>query len=143
MFDKKLSFTIGKSHVLKKGKDLTIIGYGPILNLAFESQKLLKEQAKKISIEIINCSSIKPLDTATILKSVKKTKRLIVLEDHQKQGGLGEAVASLVLSNNLNCHFTHLAVDNKFGQSSKDVDELYNHFGISLNHLMETIKKII
>lgn len=145
LFDPKLDFTIGKSHVLKKGKDITILSHGPILEEAFQVQaKLnLNEKYKNVSLEIINCSSIKPLDTATILKSVKKTGRLICLEDHQKNGGLGEAVASLVLSKNLPCKFIHLAVDNSFGRSAKTGQELYDYYGIGVNNLIDAIKKIL
>lgn len=133
-FPRKLSFVIGKSHVLKKGKDITIIGYGPILSKAFN--------LKNPSLEIINCSSIKPLDASTILKSVKKTKKLIVLEDHQKNGGLGEAVAALLLENNLHPKFIHLAVNNHFGQSAKDPWQLYNHYGLGIKDLQIAIKSI-
>lgn len=135
VFDKKLSFTIGKSHILKKGTDITVIGYGPILISALKIENW--------SLEIINCSSIKPLDTSTILKSVKKTGRLICLEDHQKNGGLGEAVASLILSNNISCKFIHLAVDNSFGRSAKTYQELYDYYGIGVNDLINAIKKIL
>jgi len=113
-FDDKCSFTIGKSNIIQSGDKLTIIGYGPVL---FDALKIK-------SAEIINCSSIKPLDEKTILKSVQKTKNIIVIEDHQKNGGLGEAIASLILSNDLKCQFKHIAVDNQFGRSGKP-EELY------------------
>jgi len=145
IFDPKFDFTIGKSHILQSGKDVTIIGHGPILEESFQVQaKLaLDEKYKNISLEIINCSSIKPLDTAAILKSVKKTGHLICLEDHQKNGGLGDAVASLVLANNLSCKFIHLAVDNSFGRSAKTYQELYNYYGIGVNDLLSAVKKIL
>ena len=75
-------------------------------------------------------------------KSVKKTGRLIVIEDHQKNGGLGQAVAALLLAANLHPHFIHLAVDDQFGQSAKDYQKLYTYYGISLNHLLRAIQKI-
>jgi transketolase len=145
LFNSKFNFTIGKSHLLKSGKDITIIGHGPILKEAFQAQDKLKlnSKYKKISLEIINCSSIKPLDTVTILKSVKKTKRLICLEDHQKNGGLGEAVASLILSNNISPRFIHLAIDDSFGRSAKNYQELYDYYGIGVENLITAIKKII
>ena len=103
----------------------------------------LDNKYKKISLEIINCSSVKPLDTLTILKSVKKTSRLICLEDHQKNGGVGEAVASLILSNNISCKFIHLAVDNSFGRSAKNYQELYDYYGIGIENVLSAIKKIL
>ena len=145
LFNPKFDFTIGKSHLLKTGKDLTIIGHGPILEEALQAQAKLNldPDFKKISLEIINCSSIKPLDSTTILKSVKKTGRLICLEDHQKSGGLGEAIASLLLENNISSKFIHLAVDDSFGRSAKTGQELYDYYGISTNHLLAAIKKLL
>lgn len=138
LFNSKFNFTIGKSHVLKSGKNITIIGHGPILEEAFQAQNKVNP-----SLEIINCSSIKPLDTSTILKSIKKTHRLICLEDHQKNGGLGEAVASLILSSNIPCRFIHLAVNNSFGRSAKTYQELYDYYGIGVDNLIAAIKKIL
>lgn len=137
VFDKKMDFTIGKSHLLQKGDDLTIIGHGPILINA-----LKLNLPNLLSIEIINCSSIKPLDSETILKSIKKTKHCLVLEDHQKNGGLGEAISSLILSSGLPCKFIHLAVDNQFGQSAKTYQELYDYYGIGIKSLITAIKQI-
>ena len=144
VFDKKLSFTIGKSHILQKGKDITITGHGPPLTQAFiAQQKLIQKFGKQAPLlEIINCSSIKPLDISTIKKSVKKTTKLIVIEDHQKAGGLGEAIATALLAANLHPRFIHLAIDNQFGQSAKNYQKLYTHYGISLNHLIRAIQKI-
>ncbi|MEI8067556.1 MAG: transketolase C-terminal domain-containing protein [Candidatus Shapirobacteria bacterium] len=138
VFDKKLTFTIGKSHILKKGEDITIVGHGPILNQAFDSSL-----PKKVSLEIINCSSIKPLDVATIVKSVKKTKHLICLEDHQKNGGLGQMIASILLEKNIHPKFVHLAVDNRFGQSGRDSKKLYDYYKIGVNNLIDAINKIL
>jgi len=135
ILNNKVNFTIGKSQVLKRGSDVTICGYGPILQQALEIRNL--------SLEIINCSSIKPLDEKTIISSVKKTGRLIVIEDHQKNGGLGEAIATLILTNNLKCKFIHLAVDNQFGRSAKDYHQLYNLYKIGTKDIELAIKKIL
>ena len=140
--DKNSSFTIGKSQILKKGHDITIIGHGPILSQAFEAQQLLSLQKPNISLEIINCSSIKPLDTDAIFKSIKKTNRLICLEDHQKIGGLGQIIASKILSSNHRPKFIHLAVDNQFGRSAKDYSQLYDYYGIGTKDLLNAVKKI-
>lgn len=122
-YDFKHKFTIGKNDIIQKGKDLTVIGYGPVLLQALD--------IKNKSIEIINCASIKPLDEETILKSARKTKNVIVIEDHQKYGGLGECIASLLLSNNISCKFKHIAVEDKFGQSG-NADELYKFYNLNL-----------
>jgi len=131
----RLGFTIGKSPVLQSGKDITVLGYGPVLAQVFSI-------VTKKSLEIINCSSLKPLDESTILKSVKKTSRLLVVEDHQQNGGLGEAVAALILKSSLKCRFAHLAVKNLFGQSARDPYDLYRLHGLSPVNILDTINKL-
>lgn len=143
-FDKKNSFTIGRSHYLKKGQDITVLGYGPVLTQALIAQTLLDTElkSKSPSLEIINCSSIKPLDSATILTSVKKTGRLIVIEDHQQNGGLGQIVAHLLLQKQLSPQFIHLAIQDRFGQSAHDYRQLWDHYVIGLSSLIKSIKSL-
>lgn len=135
VYPKNFGFTIGKSVVLQPGKDVTVLGYGPVLAQVFSI-------ITKKSLEIINCSSLKPLDDAVILKSVKKTGRLLVIEDHQQNGGLGEAVAALILKSSLKCRFAHLAVKNTFGQSARDPYDLYRLHGLSPVNILDTINKL-
>ena len=137
VFSKTLSFSIEKSHLLATGKDITVLGYGPILTQLFSSD------FKKYSLDIINCSSIKPLDSDTILKSIKKTGRCLVIEDHQKNGGLGDAVSNLILSSGIKCKFRHLAVDDSFGQSSKNYFDLYHYYGLSPLAIIQSLKSLL
>ncbi len=137
----KYSFTIGKSHVLQVGSKLTILGYGPILGQALNLLDI--NPMWDGLLEVINVSSIKPLDTATILKSVSKTTRVVVIEDHQKIGGLGQILASLFLENSLHPAFIHLGVDNRFGQSAKSREELWNHYGMGQKDLESAVKKLL
>ncbi len=137
--DPKSSFTIGKAQVLKRGTDLTIVGHGPILKNAL----LVQKDLKNISLEIINSPSIQPLDEKTILTSVKKTRHLITLEDHQVEGGLGEAIAPLLLKNPLNAKMKLLAVQDEFGQSAHDYEKLWDHYGLGIESLKTAIKELL
>ncbi|MCX6726780.1 MAG: transketolase family protein [Candidatus Shapirobacteria bacterium] len=131
----KIKFTPGKSQIIQSGSDVTVLGYGPVLLQSLE--------IKNFKLEIINCSSIKPLDSETILKSIKKTGRCLVIEDHQKNGGLGDAVANLILSSGIKCKFISLGVDNQFGQSAKDWQTLYDHYGLAKKAIINAIKKLL
>lgn len=137
VFSSRNSFTIGKSQLLQSGKDVTVLGYGPILT------QLFSEDFQKFSLDIINCSSLKPLDSETILKSVKKTGRCLVIEDHQKNGGLGDAIANLILSSGIKCKFIHLGVDDSFGQSAQKYFDLYHHYGLSPLAILQALKSLI
>lgn len=137
VFPKSSPFSIEKSHLLATGKDVTVLGYGPILT------QLFTDDFKKYSLDIVNCSSIKPLDSETILKSIKKTGRCLVIEDHQKNGGLGDAVANLILTSGLKCKFKHLAVDDSFGQSAKNYFDLYHYYGLSPLAIIQSLKSLL
>jgi len=141
----KDSFTIGKSRLLKTGKDLTLVGYGPILGLALQAQEALNQELGKKApqLEIINASSLKPFDSATLLSSIKKTNKLIVLEDHQKNGGFGQILASHLLQKGLSPAFVHLGVDDQFGLCSFDYQKLWQHYNIGLDSLLKSIKSLL
>ena len=129
----KLHFTAGHSQVLRRGTQATIIGYGPILNQALSLDK-------KYSVDVINCSSLKPFDSDTIMASVKKTKKLICLEDHQANGGFGQTVAAFLASHSLTFQFIHLAVNDSLGTSAKDYQQLYSHYHLDQSALIKAIK---
>ncbi len=88
------SFEIGKSPVLREGKDITLIACGLMVPRALEAAEALA--AKGVSAEVINLSSIKPIDTATLVKSLKKTGYAVTAENHSIMGGMGSAVLEAV-----------------------------------------------
>jgi transketolase len=145
IFDKKNSFTVGKSNILTKGNDITIVSYGLTVNQALMVQaKLDIEKGKSSpSIEIINCSSIKPMDTNLIIKSVKKTGKMICIEDHQKNGGLGQKISSVLAESGIPFKFIHLAINDRFGRSGKNLQELYDYYGIGVNDLIKSIDVLL
>ncbi len=129
----KTNFEIGKALVLVEGEDITFISTGSMGYEALVAAKELGDK-HKIKVEVINCSTIKPLDSKTILKSVKKTGRVITIEDHQVNGGLGGAIAEL-LSENLPTKMFRIGVNDSFGESGK-YNELKDKFGLSAHHIV-------
>ncbi len=83
-------FEIGKGNVLKEGTDLTIVATGLCVNSALEAAEMLK--ADGVDAEVINICTIKPLDEELIVKSAKKTGKVVTVEEHSIIGGLGSAV---------------------------------------------------
>lgn len=83
-------FEIGKGNVLKEGTDLTIVATGLCVNSALEAAEMLK--ADGVNAEVINICTIKPLDEELIVKSAKKTGKVVTVEEHSVIGGLGSAV---------------------------------------------------
>lgn len=135
LFDDNYDFQIGKANVIKEGSDLTIIACGVMVSAAVEAAQILQEKYGK-SIELINVASIKPLDVATLVKSAAKTKNIIVAEEHNICGGLGDSVASALLENaSEKLNFKRLGVNDSFGQSGK-AEELLAHYGLTAENMV-------
>lgn len=134
------TYDILTPQILKEGKDLTIVSSGPIL---FEAWKAIKkiEDELKISIELINVSSIKPLKQKVIVESLNKTKIGVSIEDHQMHGGLGSAILEGI-SENVYVPFKIIGINDTFGESGNSTD-LYEKYGISANKLKEKIIQFI
>jgi transketolase len=126
-------FAIGKAQILMPGKDITLIGCGPILEEALIAARELAK--KNIQLEVINSASIKPLDKKTILTSVKKTGQVITLEDHQVAGGLGSAIAEL-LSENLPKPIKMIGVRDQFGRSGK-AEQLWEKYQMTSPYIIK------
>ena len=96
-FQKTEDIEYGKAEIITEGTDLSIIAIGKMVERAKEVADLLPEK----SIEIINARFLKPLDESTILKSIRKTKKVVTIEDNLLKGGLGTSVIELINRSNL------------------------------------------
>ena len=85
-FEKCEEISLGKSEILKDGKDITIIAIGKMVTKAIELSNILEKQG--LNAEVINARFLKPFDEATLLESAKKTKKIITIEDGILKGGL-------------------------------------------------------
>lgn len=85
---------LGVADVMKKGKDVTIVGFGKILKVALEAAEVLRNEG--IEAEIINLRTIRPLDINTIIESVKKTNRLIIIEEDVPFAGVSAEISHRV-----------------------------------------------
>ena len=92
---------------LQKGSSATIVGMGPVLLNAFSALETLKDS--KINADVFAVSEMPLIELTPELKeSVSRTKKLIVLEEHVRTGGLGESLSALLLEHNVSCRLKHL-----------------------------------
>lgn len=131
-------FEIGQAYVFQAGKDVTIIACGTMTYHALEAAKELAKQ--KIDAEVIHAPTIKPLDSATILASAKKTGKVLTVEEAQIAGGLGGAVAEL-LGEQLPTPVKRLGMLDCFGESGKP-EELLERFGLTARHIAAAAAKL-
>lgn len=132
-------FEIGKAYVLESGRDITIIATGTMTHRALvAADKLFKDG---IDAEVIHVPTIKPLDVATIVESAKKTGAVITVEEAQRVGGLGGAVAE-VLSENQPTPMRRIGIKDRFGESGHP-DELLGHFGLDDKHIIMAAHELL
>lgn len=128
---KDTPFEIGPAYVLEKGEDITIIATGTMTYQALvAAEKLYKDG---ISAEVVHVPTIKPLDEATILKSVRKTGHVVTAEEGQIAGGLGGVIAEL-LAENHPVPMRRIGMKDRFGESGSP-DELLEHFGLTAKQI--------
>ncbi len=139
VFMPKGKFEIGKALKLNEGKDITIVATGHMVWYAVEAARALEK--KGVSVELINIHTIKPLDAPAILKSVKKTGRCLVAEEHQMAGGLGESIASLLARENP-APMAMVAVNDSFGESGSP-DQLLEKYGLSIKDIEAAAKGLL
>ncbi|MDD4343465.1 MAG: transketolase family protein [Eubacteriales bacterium] len=139
IFDEDYKFEIGKAAVVEEGTDITIFATGIMVSIAIEAGKLLAKE--NISAEIVNISTIKPLDKKGIIDSVSKTRCCITCEEHNILGGLGSAVAE-VLAENIPVPMERVGVEDVFGKSGSP-DELLNAFGLTSENIAAKVKKVL
>lgn len=135
----RMPFEIGKAQLLQPGTDLTIIGTGHMVWQAVEAARILA--ADGISAEVINMHTIKPLDVEAIVQSVGKTGAIVTAEEHQRNGGLGDAVAQ-VLSMYQPRPQEFVAVNDRFGESGKPV-ELLEKYGLGVGDVVAAARKVL
>ncbi len=127
----KTPFEIGKAYVYEQGADVTIIATGSMTYQALKAAEALYRDG--IEAEVVHVPTIKPLDTETIIKSVRKTGAVVTVEEGQVIGGLGGAIAEL-LAENHPAPMLRIGMHDRFGESGEP-DELLAHFGLDAKHI--------
>jgi len=130
-----MPFEVGKANVLKDGKDVAILSCGLMISTALEAAEKL--EAIGISTAVINVHTIKPMDGEMVRRYAEKCGRIVTLEEHSVIGGLGDAVADVMLEQGC-CPIKKLGVQDQFGQSGKPVD-LLKHYRLDTDSVTEDI----
>lgn len=132
-------FEIGKAEVFYEGNDVTVIATGQMVYRALLAAEELKK--KQISVRVINCHTIKPIDQETLIKAAKETGAIVTAEEHQITGGLGGAVAE-VISQNCPVPLKIIGIEDTFGESGKP-DELLEKFGLTEEAIIKAVTQVI
>lgn len=132
-------FEIGKMETFYEGTDVTVIATGEMVYKALLAAEELKSH--KISVRVINCHTIKPLDKETVIKAAKETGAIVTVEEHQIYGGLGGAVAELV-SQNYPIPIKIIGIEDRFGESGQP-NELLEKFGLTKENIIKAVTYVV
>lgn len=130
---------IGKANEIKSGTDATIIATGIMIAEALDAAEAL--EAEGISVRILDMHTIKPLDEAAVIKAAEETKCIVTAEEHTIIGGLGSAVAE-VLVENKPVPMRRIGVRDTFGESGTPA-ELLEKYGLTSKDIVNAVKEML
>ncbi|MFH1982496.1 MAG: transketolase C-terminal domain-containing protein [Pseudomonadota bacterium] len=134
-------FAIGRAVEIHPGTDITLICCGVTVLQAAEAARHLAD-TDGLSIRVINMHTIKPLDTEAVMRAVTDTRRIITLEEHTTQGGLGSAVADVIATSGKGCAFTKVGIPDCFCEVGYPED-LYSHYGLDADGIIAKVREIM
>ena len=137
--DPEEPFQVGKAYVMNEGKDATVFCCGHLVWEALKAAEAL--EAEGVGVEVVNVATIKPLDEETVLSSARKTGKVLVAEEHNRAGGLGETIAS-VLAEKQPTKVVFMNGGDRFGQTGTPA-ELMALYGLDAAHIVETVKSML
>jgi len=132
-------FEIGKSHIFNIGRDATVIAIGIMVSFALEARDVLLKEG--LDVGVVNMSTVKPLDTVTLLQVAEKSKFIVTAEEHSVIGGLGGAVSEF-LSENWPVRMKRIGINDTFGCSGTP-DELLKLYGLTTENIITAIKSAL
>lgn len=136
-------YQIGRAYVLRQDDQpvVSVVTTGSMTGNALQAAQTLSQ--KGITSEVVHVPTIKPLDQATILGSIGRTKVVVTVEEHQVSGGLGSAIAELVLESDIRpAKFYRIGVNDRFGQSGTATN-LWRHYQLDAGGIVEQILALL
>jgi transketolase len=128
-------FEIGVPTVLKEGSDVALFATGYMCVKALEAARLLED---KISVKVINVSTIKPLNDSLIVRLAGSCKAIVTAEEHSLIGGLGSAIARAV--RHLGKPLEHVGISDEFGCSAHSYEEIMGHLGLTVQSIRDAVE---
>jgi transketolase len=137
VFDEEYSFELGRARVVRAGTDVTIFACGLMLFYSLRAAELLEREG--ISAQVVNVSTIKPLDP-NVITYAKITGRAVSVEEHSVIGGLGGALAEALGEHAI--PLVRVGIPDKFGQSGKP-EQLLAHYGLTPEKIAEAARRVL
>jgi transketolase len=137
--DENQKFEIGKPIVIRDGSDITVFAHGYMVYKALKAAETLDKQG--VSLRVVNVSTMKPIDEDAIKELADGVKGIITAEEHTIIGGLASAVAFILRGRAI--PMEAVAVQDCFGQSALDYEQLLEHYGLTDTAIVQAVRKIL
>lgn len=137
--DESTPFVLGKANTYRDGGDVAVIACGTLVYESLVAAETLATEG--IDCRVIDMHTIKPIDREAIVKAARECGAIVTAEEHQVMGGLGGAVAEVVVSNSP-VPMEFVAVMDRFGQSGKP-DELMAAFGLKSKDVIAAVRRVL
>ncbi|QHQ63086.1 transketolase family protein [Anaerocolumna sedimenticola] len=131
-------FEIGIPSVLKEGSDIVVFATGIMVGKALEAAEELKD---KVSVKVVNVSTIKPMNKEAVIKQAKDCKAVVTVEEHSIVGGLGSAVSEVLCKECKPIEF--VGVEDTFGGSGHNYNDVLEYYKLTKEHIVESILKMV
>ncbi|MBI4377705.1 MAG: transketolase family protein, partial [Nitrospinae bacterium] len=139
IFKEGHNFNIGKGIIIKDGKDITFITMGIMVARTLKASEILEKEG--INVRVINMPTIKPIDEEIIIKSAQETSAIVTIEEHNIIGGLGDAVAEVIVEN-ISVPMKRVGIKDTFTESGENED-LRNKYGLTVENIVTTAKHVL
>ncbi len=140
LYEGACDFELGQATTMRRGSDVTIIGAGPILDIALKAADLLADRG--IACRVVNMHTIKPLDSEAIVTAARETRAIVSLEEHSVIGGLGSAVAEVLAENSCAIPFKRLGIPDVFTYEVGSQDFLFNLHGLTAEKVVDVLSTL-
>ena len=130
-------FAFGKVRLLREGRDVCILGYGPVLKLGMDAAAALEKRG--ISVAVASVHTLKPLDREGIAPLLAGFPKVVVMEEMVPHGGLGNAVKALAWESGARCRIDCLSLQDKFIHFYGKHDEILRAHGISFDRVVQLV----
>jgi len=132
-------FKIGKLYTIREGKDVVVFANGIMVSKALEAAILLEKEG--ISVKVVNASTVKPLEKEAVMQACKGCKGIVAAEEHSIIGGLGSAILE-ALRGERDFPVEMVGIQDKFGTSACNYDELLEYYGLTAANIVNSIRKL-
>lgn len=133
-------FTVGQAAVYRQGGDATILASGVMVFQALKAARLMEDEG--LSVRVVNCHTIKPLDRAIVNRAAVETGALVTAEEGSTIGGLGGAVAEGLAQASRPTPLKIVGIGDRFGESG-DHEDLLAHFGLTPRAIASAVREVV